>query len=179
VAHLLMGFTLLALLYAQKLQWEMHTRMTFTDPPLPRRVMWGLLMLLTLLVSYGGLVAGHKAGLIYTTFPLMGDHLYPTELFALQPWLSNFYANPATVQFCHRVVATVFVSACWLVTAWTWWGRRSPAREITWLAVAATAQAGLGIMTLLHHVPTLLGALHQAIAAVVMLIVVRVLVMSR
>ena len=54
-------------------------------------------------------VAGLDAGLIYNTFPKMGDYWIPPGLLALDPAWRNFLDNLTTVQFDHRVLAlTVF-----------------------------------------------------------------------
>ena len=44
---------------------------------------------------------------VFNTFPLMDGRLVPTTLFALHPVAQNFIANQATVQFFHRLLATV------------------------------------------------------------------------
>lgn len=59
---------------------------------------FSLLLLVILTILYGGLVAGHKAGLIYNTYPLMGDRILPSDLLFLTPAFQNLLAN-ATL-FC-------------------------------------------------------------------------------
>jgi cytochrome c oxidase assembly protein subunit 15 len=133
----------------------------------PRRL--GLLSLaLTALVFVmalsGGLVAGNRAGLVYNTFPLMNGRWIPPDIMALEPWYSNFFANMATVQFDHRLIAWLLA----LVVPWFW--RRSTralsshsARLACHALLAALVlQLSLGIATLLHAVPVLLGTAHQA-----------------
>lgn len=61
----------------------------------------------------GALVAGLDAGLIYNEFPYMGQGIVPpkSELFSktyakagdISLW-RNFFDNPTTVQFDHRVL---------------------------------------------------------------------------
>src|SRR5258708_17505259 len=60
----------------------------------------------------GGLVAGHDAGFIYNTFPLMDGRLVPAGYLDQAPWWLNPFANPAAVQFDHRVlgIATVLLA---------------------------------------------------------------------
>ena len=115
-------------------------------------------------VVMGAFVAGLKAGLVYPTFPKMGEYWAPPGMFEGAPWWRNVLENPVTAQFTHRVLALV---SCVLVVAA--WGAclRSGAsrRERIWASatiVAAAAQVTLGIATLLHHVPIPLAAGHQA-----------------
>ena len=135
-----------------------------------RHAWYSTTLLLTILISVtiisGGFVAGLKAGMIYNTFPLMGDSLIPPGLFALDPWWRNLFDNMTTVQFDHRLLAiTTFV----LIVVF-WWRSRSarlPARTrpaITALMGVAVVQVTLGVTTLLLGVPIVLAAAHQAAA---------------
>jgi cytochrome c oxidase assembly protein subunit 15 len=117
------------------------------------------LVLVTILV--GGLVAGHKAGFIYNTFPLMGKSWIPEELFFEKPWWKDLVRNPVSIQFTHRILAMVTVSFLGFLAL----RRKGFYRFIFGLAVL---QAALGVSTLLLHVPVLLAALHQAIAIVLL-----------
>lgn len=116
----------------------------------------------------GGLVAGAKAGFVYTDWPLMnGQVLPPVE------WGRGalaFLHDPALIQFNHRIWAYALLvgGTIYAIQAWRW-------RLAEGLGVAAFAVAGalwlqalLGIVTLIHAVPLWLGALHQAGAAVVL-----------
>jgi len=127
-----------------------------------------LTTLITLTVVSGGFVAGLKAGKIYNTFPMMGDHWIPPGMFVLNPWWSNLFDNMVTVQFDHRVLAiTTFVLIC----AYSFAVPKSnlPARVSTGvqaLLVTAFLQVALGIATLLLAVPIFLAVMHQGIAIV-------------
>ena len=52
----------------------------------------------------GAFVSGLDAGLVYNSFPLMGGRVVPDDAMALSPKRRNFFENPATVQFEHRVL---------------------------------------------------------------------------
>ncbi|HHI71713.1 MAG TPA: heme A synthase, partial [Rhodobacteraceae bacterium] len=64
----------------------------------------GLLHLAFLQILLGALVAGIDAGRGYIDWPLMGGQVIPDEIFDYEPWWSNFFENPALVQFIHRLV---------------------------------------------------------------------------
>lgn len=114
----------------------------------------------------GALVAGLDAGLVYNTWPLMGEDWVPEDIMLLEPWAHNFTENSTTVQFQHRHLAYATVAT----VAGTWLAARRARRDLTPRARTAVntllglsaAQAALGISTLLMFVPTPLAALHQA-----------------
>ena len=54
----------------------------------------------------GAFVAGLDAGLVYNSFPKMADRWIPSDLFALEPKWKNFFENPTTAQFVHRVLVS-------------------------------------------------------------------------
>ena len=53
-------------------------------------------------VVSGAFVAGLDAGLIYNTWPLMGEDWIPEDIGQLKPWWKNPLENSTTVQFQHR-----------------------------------------------------------------------------
>ena len=116
----------------------------------------------------GGLVAGAKAGFVYTDWPLMnGGMLPPVE------WSKGalaFLHDQALVQFNHRIWAygLLIGGTVYAVQAWRW--RLAEGLGMSAFIVAAVLwlQAVLGVVTLIHAVPLWLGALHQAGAALVL-----------
>jgi heme a synthase len=72
---------------------------------------WAMASVLLVLVTmgFGALVATTDAITIFHSFPLMDGHLVPSGLFALHPLWWNFFANKMTVQFFHRLLATLTV----------------------------------------------------------------------
>jgi len=128
-----------------------------------------LLLFAYVTVLSGGFVAGLHAGLIYNTFPSMGEHWLPPELLALAPWWRNLFENVTTVQFDHRLMASVLFAG--VIVIWIACLRMGPPRARGWAHAAAAAvslQFGLGVATLLAHVPVLLAVLHQANALLVL-----------
>jgi cytochrome c oxidase assembly protein subunit 15 len=112
----------------------------------------------------GGFVAGTKAGFAFNTFPLMNGRLIPVGLFEQSPLWKNFFENIVTVQFDHRVLATLL----FLIIPSFWWllGKSQQESHIhngRHIMLAALAlQITLGISTLLLVVPVPLAAAHQA-----------------
>ena len=125
-----------------------------------------LTTLISIAIVSGGFVAGLKAGKIFNTFPMMGEHWIPPGLFALEPAWRNFFDNIVTVQFDHRVLA---ISTFLVIVAFWYAARRAdlPKRSrkaCNALLHTAVLQVVLGVSTLLLAVPVALGVLHQAVA---------------
>jgi cytochrome c oxidase assembly protein subunit 15 len=127
-----------------------------------------LLGLVYLQCLLGGLVAGAKAGLIYTDWPLMNGQVLPPV-----DWSAGgmaFLHDHGLVQFNHRITAYVLFGAAIVYAVQAWRARLAEGLG-AWayaLAGVVTLQAVLGIATLMHAVPIGLGVLHQAGAAVVL-----------
>jgi cytochrome c oxidase assembly protein subunit 15 len=124
-----------------------------------------ILILLCFAIPAGALVAGLHAGLIYNTFPLMGDDgLVAHDAFEMSPGWINFFANPALVQFDHRVLAFfTWTTAMGLMPA-VFRKQMIPAplrAKIGLVIVLANVQVALGISTLLFYVPIPLAVTHQ------------------
>ena len=115
-------------------------------------------------VAWGAFVAGLDAGMIYNTWPLMGGHLVPEDMWFLDPALLNFVENQAAVQFTHRWLAIATGS---VVLALWWRATRADLSQRGHLvghAVGAmmVLQITLGIATLLSVIAIPLAAAHQA-----------------
>jgi cytochrome c oxidase assembly protein subunit 15 len=116
----------------------------------------------------GGLVAGAKAGFVYTDWPLMnGAFVGPIE------WSRGalaFLHDQALVQFNHRIWAYGLLAGgtVYAVQAWRWRLAEGLGAAAFAVAAALWLQAALGVVTLIHAVPLWLGALHQAGAALVL-----------
>lgn len=163
IAFLIFGaitWTALSVLYPSK---------TNLSPPVKSMYKFAITLnaLIFLMVLSGGFVAGLRAGLIYNTFPLMGDTFIPPNLFALNPWWSNFFENMTTVQFDHRIIA--YTLAVLIPIFWFRLRRRDVSirtKNLSSLLLAlALVQISLGVSTLVLYVPTVLGVAHQAVGS--------------
>lgn len=162
-AHLGLAFFIFAYLLWGALSLARHGRMVSGRGG---GIAAALTALVFLQVLSGGLVAGMNAGLAHNTWPLMDGALIPDGLLIANPWWINFFENAMTVQFQHRILAyCVFILA--IVTTVVL-KDRAPTGLRHALLTAVLVQFGLGIATLLAHVPVSLGTLHQAGAVVVL-----------
>ena len=113
-------------------------------------------------ILLGGLVAGNDAGLAHTDWPLMSGRWWPSDYAGAGVWGTLAHSD-AAVQLHHRLGAYLLFAAA-LVFAAMAWRRRSGAPIRTGaatLAALVTAQAALGVATLMAAVPRGLGVLHH------------------
>ncbi len=134
--------------------------------------------IIVITILSGGFVAGTRAGFAFNTFPLMDGRLIPNGLFDLSPVWLNFFENIVTVQFDHRVLATLLfliIPIFWFKTG-KLAGRLASEPKLQPLArtgshlllAALLLQVTLGISTLLLVVPVALAAAHQAGAIILL-----------
>jgi cytochrome c oxidase assembly protein subunit 15 len=96
----------------------------------------------------------------------MDGHWIPSGLWIMVPGWKNVFENAMTVQFNHRVLAYIVLLAT-IIHVW-----RTFTLPAMFLAYAVFAQACLGILTLLLHVPLASALAHQAGAMIVLALAV-------
>ncbi|MEZ5832476.1 MAG: COX15/CtaA family protein [Dongiaceae bacterium] len=166
VLHLLLALAIYAALVwsALDMLYPSRTRLDAADHRTLRRHGWIMMAVITLEIALGGFVAGLHGGLVYNNFPMMGDHLIAPDLFSQSPWWTNFFENPVTAQFMHRLTAgLVAIALVWLVVR----ARRidlprAAKTRFYYLPFGLLGQATLGIATLMLVVPLPLAVAHQA-----------------
>jgi cytochrome c oxidase assembly protein subunit 15 len=144
-------------------------------PSLTRRIGAVILLLWVFAeIFLGALVAGNEAGLVYETWPLMGDRLMPPDILTYDPLWRNLFENPATVQFAHRCGAyALFALALAQFVSLVVSPRGDTARLTAFaLGFAVAFQILVGVATLLLGVPVSLGLVHQAMAMLVLAVAV-------
>ncbi len=116
----------------------------------------------------GGLVAGAKAGFVYTDWPLMNGALLPPVEGGMGALA--FLHDQGLVQFNHRIMAygLLIGGTVYALQAWRWRLAEGLGAAAFTVAGLLWLQAALGVVTLIHAVPLWLGALHQAGAALVL-----------
>jgi cytochrome c oxidase assembly protein subunit 15 len=166
VLHLLLALAIYAALLWSALD-ALYPAPARTDLPVHQilwRHGWIMMGIITLEIALGGFVAGLHGGLVYNNFPMMGEHWIAPDLFAQSPWWTNFFENPVTAQFLHRLAAGfVAIALISLVVR----ARRADLagdakRRFYYLPFGLLGQAMLGIATLMLVVPLPLAVAHQA-----------------
>jgi cytochrome c oxidase assembly protein subunit 15 len=130
-----------------------------------------LLLIVIVQIIYGAFTAGFveqdaakfRPGHIFNTWPKMGEHWLPEQVYMKDTLFLNLFENPSGIQFMHRSLAILVV----LMVAFIWWRsdkiklNKQQHFSITLIIYAVTVQFILGVFTLLYQVPLFLGALHQ------------------
>jgi cytochrome c oxidase assembly protein subunit 15 len=134
----------------------------------------GLLHFAFLQILLGALVAGIDAGRSYTDWPLMGGQIIPPNPLMLEPVWKNFFENPGLVQFSHRVCGYLLFAFAVVV----WLRGRGSAHAQTRFAFNAvfavlSVQIVLGIVTVLYAAPWQAAILHQIVAVILWVLILR------
>ncbi len=160
-----------ALWVARGLAW--HS--THITPPNRLRLFAPLVATLVMIqIFMGGLVAGLDAGLASNEWPKMLGEWVPEDISAMTPLWINWFENPISVQFNHRISAYILL----LVILIQWWIAKSSnaeaphKRRTMIIVVLAFIQAVIGILTVLWEVPINTALTHQAFAVVLLAAVV-------
>jgi cytochrome c oxidase assembly protein subunit 15 len=173
-AHLSLAFTILCCLV-----WTgMSARGAV--PKLPDRGLWihgwAVLAPVVLTIFWGAYVAGLDAGLIYNSWPLMNGSFLAPEILQLSPAWLNFLEQPGGVQFVHRWIAAVSVIAVLSFIAHAMkkgaMKKSGGHKAVPALVIMVFAQFALGVATLLSGVALPLGVLHQAGAAILLVVLI-------
>ena len=139
-----------------------------------------LLVLAFAQVLLGALVAGIDAGRGFPEWPLMAGELFPSSSFDLQPMWTNFFENPALVQFNHRMLGYLV----FLTTVLVWWqSRKSPVaktkKTFNMVLSMVLLQVVLGIVTVLFAAQWHIAITHQIFAIMTFTVILRGWFMAR
>ncbi|MDB4079870.1 COX15/CtaA family protein [Amylibacter sp.] len=123
-------------------------------------------------ILLGALVAGIDAGRGYIDWPMMNGEFLPSESFDYNPLWTNFFENPALVQFNHRILGYVLMA----LGIAAWFKSRSIAHRKLHIGFKAilimmVAQMVLGIVTVMYAAPWYIAIFHQ-IGAVVLIVLI-------
>lgn len=167
--HLGIAFTIFALIfwYILKIGKEGHWLLAARRRRAKGMFGWSAVVTALLFgqILIGALVAGSDAGRYYTDWPMMDGAFYPASATEMVPLWSNFFENPAMVQFLHRMTAYALVV---VVVVFALKGSKSGHGRMSFWATAVALgvilQAVFGIVTLMHAAPVHLAILHQLFA---------------
>ena len=138
----------------------------------------GLALLLAIQFVFGAFTAGLDAGRGFNTWPLMHGQFLADAAVMIKPLWLNLFENGVMIQFVHRWMGALLVLGvigfCLLAF------RQGVLRHAAMILLAVTSlQFMLGVLTLLHAVPVVLASLHQAVACLMVLVLVYVIYVAR
>ena len=157
--HLLIAFLILSLLFWNYLKLNISTNdHVKLDSILP----YFLLILIFIQIVLGAFVSGMDAGLIYNSWPLMGNSYFPddNELFNL--FRFSVFNDASLVQFLHRNLAYIILFF-YLITLLKIYKNhiRGSFFAINLVGLILLVQIVLGILTLINGAQLILASLHQ------------------
>jgi cytochrome c oxidase assembly protein subunit 15 len=163
-AHLMTALFTLAGLVWTALDLSALRRDTRARPARLKRI--GVLVgaVLAVQLFYGALMAGLRAGLVASDWPLMNGRLFPGEVLGTRPFGTLLVEDPSLVHFIHRWWAWVTVAALVVLAR-----RVKPVDRRAAIAIHITfgTQILLGIATVVTGVDIALAALHQLVGALI------------
>ena len=171
MAHFLVGVLLFAVLLSSALDALAPVTTMAAAPLAATHAKRVFVVVLTLTLAWGALMAGHHAGVVFPDFPTMGGDLVPVQLRTRPFLLRDLVADAVGVHFMHRALALLllFCAVALLVTV----GRSDSSRRArafaALLVFAVLLQGTLGALTVMNHVPLSLASLHQGAAMFVVL----------
>ncbi len=136
-----------------------------------------IIFLILITIFSGGLVAGLDAGLVYSSFPLMGGSFIPAEFWDINPKFLNFLKNPVTVQFDHRILGMTTGVLIFLI--WIYSRIKNIDNNLKYkiniLLLFIIFQISLGIATLQSYVAIPIALFHQSGALIIFTISIWIL----
>tara|TARA_B100001121_G_scaffold76793_2_gene68031 strand:+ start:6446 stop:7468 length:1023 start_codon:yes stop_codon:yes gene_type:complete len=120
------------------------------------------LVLIFLQIIIGAFVSGMDAGLIYNSWPLMGNTYFPNDNEFINLFNITVFSNASLVQFVHRNLAYLILAFYFLMLFRVYKLKiESSFFAINLLGFFLLLQVILGILTLLNGVHILLASMHQ------------------
>ncbi|MDP5020665.1 MAG: COX15/CtaA family protein [Rickettsiaceae bacterium] len=162
-AHLMFAVFLYMIMFWQFMKYSFDIMLVPTETKFCRASCWCIVSIILLLmqIMFGAFVAGLDAGLVYNSFPLMGENFIPYELTETGVSFAS-WGEPVFVQFVHRIAAyMLFVVICIFCVQALRFHNRKLSRVVLYVFLALVLQISLGVVTLIYNVPIALALLHQ------------------
>ena len=120
------------------------------------------LILIFLQIIVGAFVSGMDAGLIYNSWPLMGNTYFPDDNQFLNLFNISVFNDASLIQFIHRNLAYLIVIFYFLIFTKIYKNQiRNSFFAINTLGIILLLQITLGILTLINGVQIALASMHQ------------------
>ncbi|MEP5731826.1 MAG: heme A synthase [Sulfitobacter sp.] len=138
------------------------------------KVTSGLLYFSFVQILLGAMVAGIDAGRYFVDWPMMQGRFFPPDAFDVTPVWRNFFENAGLVQFMHRISGYLLL----VVGFYVWVQGRKSAHSQTRFAfnvvmAVLSLQIIWGVTTVLYAAPVHIALVHQALAVVLWVTILR------
>ncbi|MBC8047377.1 MAG: COX15/CtaA family protein [Fimbriimonadaceae bacterium] len=180
--HLILA--LITFLYLLWLVFSLDEKNNSADHPVANKGIKWILIIVLLQIIFGGFMAGTKAGLTYTTYPLMDGKFFPPNFFLFDSFLQNIFENTAAINFIHRTLAAVVViSIIIFLIQNIKYSSKIIRSGVMFLLLMIIVQFLLGVFTLLSgrngEISIVTGVIHQFGAFIVAGICIYILYYSK
>ncbi len=168
--HLSVAFIIVSLMYWNYLNFAYNQKKSLIRNFSYNYKFQLLYLLVFLQIIFGAFVSGLDAGMIYQTWPLMGDGFFPNDSYNIKfVELLNF-DNRSLVQFYHRTLAYLlyFYSIYVGYTVFNYTKKDLKKIFLTYFSFL-NIQVVLGILTLISGLNMQLSVLHQFIGVILVL----------
>ena len=157
--HLIMAFLILSLIlwsyFKLNIKIKEQSKLNYLFP-------LTFLILIFLQIIIGAFVSGMDAGLIYNSWPLMGDTYFPDDNKFINLFNISALSDASLVQFLHRNLAYVILFFYFLILFKIYKNQiKASFLAINILGILLLSQVILGILTLINGVQIVLASMHQ------------------
>ncbi len=177
--HLLLA--LAVYLYLLWLIFSLRDKPIIADHPTANRTIKWVFAAIIIQIIFGGFMAGTKAGLIYNTYPLMNESIFPKGI--SDSGILMLFENQAIINFIHRTFAIIVAaSIIWFLAQNMKYISSTIFQLDNYLLGLVIIQFLLGVITLVSSdggIPVLLGVLHQLTAFILAGVAIAVLYFSK
>lgn len=162
-AHLLLAVFLYIIIFWQLMKNLFDPLLLPNNTSVTFQKFWCFASIAILLVQivFGAFVAGLDAGLVYNSFPLMGDSFIPHEVSDINLSIYSF-SEPVFIQFMHRLLAYIlFIVITLFCFSSLKLKNNKYSISIFYVAIALCIQMLAGILTVIYMVPIPVALFHQ------------------
>ena len=157
--HLLIAFLIISLLFWNYLKLNIlnnnQVKLNSIFPLL-------FLMLIFIQIVLGAFVSGMDAGLIYNSWPLMGNSYFPDDNELYNLFHLSAFNDASLVQFLHRNLAYIILFLYLIILMKIYKNQiRDSFFAINLVGLVLLVQITLGILTLINGAQIILASLHQ------------------
>jgi len=121
--------------------------------------------LVFLQIFLGGIVSGLDGGLIYPTWPLMGNTFLPLDYWSIDLGFLNIFENRSNIQFNHRTLAYLILFLS-LINIYIFKKNRDLYKISNLLLIIILIQIFFGVVSILFYMPWQTALLHQFFALI-------------
>ena len=121
--------------------------------------------LVFLQIFLGGIVSGLDGGLIYPTWPLMGNTFLPLDYWNIDLGFLNLFENRSNIQFNHRTLAYLILFLS-LINLYIFRNNKDLFKISNLLLIIILIQIFFGVISILFYMPWQTALLHQFFAII-------------